>query len=385
MTTGDCIAVDSIEIEVVDLNVSLPSNQSLCAGETYEIIPTTNGDFYAWQDGSTTSTYVANSSGTYWLEVTTGDCTAVDSIEIEMIDLNVNLPIDQNLCAGETYEIIPTTNGDFYEWQDGSTTSTYVASNGGIYWLEVTTGDCTAVDSIEIEVVDLNVSLPSNQSLCAGETYEIIPTTNGDFYAWQDGSTTSTYVANSSGTYWLEVTTGDCTAVDSIEIEMIDLNVNLPIDQSLCTGEIYEIVPITNGDTYEWQDGSTSSSYLANLEDIYWLEVSFEDCTVRDSIELIYEKCESCKMFIPNVFSPNGDNINDFLTWNSACYPVSFEALIFDRWGNEVFSTNDYDNIWNGSYKGEKLDNGVYIVVVNYRFEDSESSKTIKQGVQILR
>jgi len=66
------------------------------------------------------------------------------------------------------------------------------------------------------------------------------------------------------------------------------------------------------------------------------------------------------ELFIPNAFSPNGDGVNDY--WEILGlqnYPGN-KLQIFNRLGIKLYETTDYQNDWGGTYKGEKVENGVY-------------------------
>ena len=73
-------------------------------------------------------------------------------------------------------------------------------------------------------------------------------------------------------------------------------------------------------------------------------------------------------IFVPNAFTPNGDNMNDvFLPEISGA--DDYEFIIFNRWGGEVFKTHDANEGWNGQMNnsGERLPQGVYTWVINIR------------------
>jgi hypothetical protein len=64
---------------------------------------------------------------------------------------------------------------------------------------------------------------------------------------------------------------------------------------------------------------------------------SFGQDSISKTIEINNPSCES-SLFVPNIFTPNNDNVND--TWLcTGEYITQFEATIFNRWGNQVFTT----------------------------------------------
>ncbi|MBK9727723.1 MAG: gliding motility-associated C-terminal domain-containing protein [Saprospiraceae bacterium] len=102
-------------------------------------------------------------------------------------------------------------------------------------------------------------------------------------------------------------------------------------------------------------------------------ETAIYNVTVIDTNGCISTKririvVETPKVWVPNVFSPNGDNINDILWIHGSKEDVTriHNFQIFDRWGNRVFETrnfqpNDQSKAWNGTFKDQKCNPGVYI------------------------
>jgi gliding motility-associated-like protein len=90
-----------------------------------------------------------------------------------------------------------------------------------------------------------------------------------------------------------------------------------------------------------------------------WFGQTPAECPLFDQISV--SRCAPCKFFIPNVFSPNGDDVNDFFTFSSSCPTRSFRAQIFDRWGNMIVESRQQNLIWDGGDYGP----GVYV----YRIE----------------
>ena len=68
--------------------------------------------------------------------------------------------------------------------------------------------------------------------------------------------------------------------------------------------------------------------------------------------------------FIPNSFTPNSDGLNDTFTV-IASYIASYEIVIYNRWGEQIFKSNDIRSGWDGTYKGECSPPGVYYYHIN--------------------
>jgi gliding motility-associated-like protein len=72
----------------------------------------------------------------------------------------------------------------------------------------------------------------------------------------------------------------------------------------------------------------------------------------------------NCNIFVPNIFSPNGDGINDILYVHSECIK-RMDFAVFDRWGNKVFETTNINDGWNGTYHGKPMEMGTYVWYLN--------------------
>ncbi len=89
-------------------------------------------------------------------------------------------------------------------------------------------------------------------------------------------------------------------------------------------------------------------------------------CVIPANLNLSFSKIES-DIYLPNVFSPNGDNINDLFLPVFNCEQVIFYHLqIFDRWGNQVFETHEKDKGWDGRSNNQMMIPGVYPYVIEY-------------------
>jgi gliding motility-associated-like protein len=91
----------------------------------------------------------------------------------------------------------------------------------------------------------------------------------------------------------------------------------------------------------------------------------------RDTIEVKLNL-----FFVPNMITPNGDQLND--QWEVGNAPGQFDAKIYNRWGDLVYSKSDYTNEWNGA----GLNDGVYY----YLLEDKvQKGKSYKGWVEIMK
>jgi gliding motility-associated-like protein len=95
------------------------------------------------------------------------------------------------------------------------------------------------------------------------------------------------------------------------------------------------------------------------------------------------------EIYIPNVFSPNGDGINDFFTvsFGPDLEVTEITGSIFDRWGNLVFSSDAIPFAWDGAFDGEPVQPGVFVytVKVTYMVDVIEKAKILKGDVTVIK
>lgn len=133
-------------------------------------------------------------------------------------------------------------------------------------------------------------------------------------------------------------------------------------------------------DTSFWEFGDGDFSYEIDpvhqfVElDRYEAQLTISDtngCSgiVRKSIDLdSLEKYANCGINLPNVFSPNDDHINDDI--GILGYAPEVDLKVFNRWGEVIFRTQEINNRWNGTYRGERTAIGVYPFVLTWKCPD---------------
>ncbi|MGB3527302.1 MAG: hypothetical protein WBB32_15210, partial [Flavobacteriales bacterium] len=146
-------------------------------------------------------------------------------------------------------------------------------------------------DEVHVTVTPLpTVDLGVDQTLCVGETSNLNATVPGGTYLWQDGSTSPTYNVSAPGSYSVTVTAQNCSNSDQVNVAYNPLpTVDLGPDTMLCTGSTLNLSTFGPGYSYLWQDGSTASSFTVNAPGLYWAEVTLNNCSFRDSIQVGYK------------------------------------------------------------------------------------------------
>lgn len=130
----------------------------------------------------------------------------------------------------------------------------------------------------------------------------------------------------------------------------------------------WDVVSLTiNADrisNIQWSTGSRDSSILIGEEGEYTVQYTYADqCDYEERIRVI--ACEGSVIYIPNVFTPNGDGINDFFMAEGERFQVE-QLHVFDRYGNKVFETNESFIGWDGTFRGKEVSEGVYTYRLSY-------------------
>jgi gliding motility-associated-like protein len=95
-----------------------------------------------------------------------------------------------------------------------------------------------------------------------------------------------------------------------------------------------------------------------------------EDCIISADF-IILESEVSCEIYVPSAFSPNEDGFNDVFKAYSESEVILIEMQIFGRWGELIYdvknlSTKDLNEGWDGTFRGEEMEDGVYVYVISY-------------------
>lgn len=291
----------------------------------------------------------------------------------------VDLGPDTTFCAGNSLTLSSNVQGT-YNWSDGSTANSISVSASGTYWLSVATICGTISDTIDVSVIDANLPadiLGKDTTLCNSAAYLLDATTPGSTYLWQDGSTGPTLSVDQPGTYSITVNNECGSRSDSVTVTYLEsLQTGLPIDTVLCPGERLSLdVSDPNATDYTWQDGTTGPVYNIEAPGAYSIVVENPCESVTQAINV--SPCSTCDIYIPNVFSPNGDGVNDKFHPYSSCPLENYSLRVFNRWGNLIYESKNAEDAWEGDINGKPVDIGVYIYSLEANVVEDGSARGI--------
>lgn len=383
---GSCSVSDTINVTLDGIILDLGPDVVLCAGDSLQLDVSSINGTYMWQDGSTSPSYTIHSAGTYWVEITGPICSYADTITVSYDNTTLDLGNDTAICENDSIVIEALLSGAIaYSWSDGSFGSSITVSNNGDYWVDVVdTFDCVLSDTISVQTISLpQIELGADTTLCTGEELVLTPLQSVDSLLWSDGSTLSSMTINSDEQVWLSVYENGCMNSDTINVEFtspVFLSFN---DTSVCAGEYLMIDLSAVSDSVLWQDGSSLPMHQIDSAGLYSVAAWNECGLATDEFYVEIDFDCFCALYVPNAFTPNDDGINDLFGVKTNCDPWLFELLIFDRWGELIFESNDPYDYWDGVYK-ETTKNDMFVWKVRYQFEQAVADEITKYGFVVV-
>ena len=306
--------------------------------------------------------------------------------EDEIIKLCEKTYIEQIICPGEHY---------FGYTQSGNFVDNFITQNG-----------CDSIRELNLSVSDLSIdNIFTENSDCGEPTGFIEIFANSNVfpiigYQLNNGNMQEEFFFEniSQGEYLISVIDSfGCEVSTNVKIEVnTDLAINnVEITNAACgknNGKVFinamnGIPPYkfsTNG--INFQENNLIENIAGGNNSIF---ISDSDNCIIDT--LIFMPESNCPLYIPNVFSPNDDGINDFFKIHA--HPNFTDRiikfLIFDRWGALVYESYDVDPLifnqwWDGTFQGKKLVNGVFAYLVQVERSNDEI-ETYSGSVMILK
>jgi gliding motility-associated-like protein len=400
--------MDSLVISLYDvLNATLAGPDSACVGETINMQATITGGnvishSFDWD-------YGRGNTDTYSLPITTESvitfiasdgCTIINDTVFHLVSarapLMITMPGDKSICLGQTTDIEVLVSGGLaidriLTWDQGlgaglSKTVTPISNTTYIVTLSDNCSE-SVTESIEIIVNPVPVVQfdASPNPSCTGieiefenkSTFSLPSTFLWDFGNVERGTLENEQrVFNTPGLYSIKlVVTNVFNCSDSLsKIEELEIQQH-SIAKFTTNPEVsnyfnpnFDFLNQSSfADDYIWTfgDGSASSEYEPSY--------SYLD-TGNYTVSLVVSNAIGCSdtafktvivedvfmLHIPNVFSPNNDNINDNYGIQSRGV-VDYNMNVYTRWGEKVWSTQSQTETWNGEYNGKIIPTGIYI------------------------
>jgi gliding motility-associated-like protein len=385
-----------------EINIHFVTIKDADCGANGEIIiqsdPSESYD-YLWSNGDTDASNTALFAGEYSVEVTntaSGEKAQRTFTLIGPPELDAVFTINnQTSCIGTSdgqlgADISGGTPPYTQFWMDDTNITSLTRNNlsAGVYRLNIADKDncqniiveatVTEPEKMEMEITPLkNISCFGDNN--ASLTYAANGGTPPYTCEWNNGAYSNELHYLSAGEYAIMVTdANECEQLhDTIVIEQPEelyahYNLQNPQYWDSNDGSI-EVTPDGGTPAYSYYftniDGERLTATDALAEGEYILHLTDNNqCQLTDTVLLVADY--EAKLIIPNTFTPNNDNQNDYFVIKSLS-PLAFYSIsIHNRWGQKLFESNNINNSWDGRYKGRICSPGVYYYLIQYQNQD---------------
>lgn len=256
--------------------------------------------------------------------------------------------------------------------------------------------NCGLKDSIWVQAIKpiKDFTIGSDMVICPDSNVVLKHSSQVGSIIWQDGSVTDSLIVDKPGRYWAKVT-DYCGNIFTDTIVVANATMlpvtNLPPMVDLCKGLSYTLNASTGFTNYFWQPNQSisttnSKTVIVNPETnikYYLSAVTGEGCMFIDSTFIKVSTCP-ISYFVPNVFTPNSDGVNDLFKPYITGPVESYEFIIYNRWGNVVFKTNNTTLSWDGKVGGKTQPTGNYIWTCRLKYVQQEVI-TKKGSLMLIR
>jgi gliding motility-associated-like protein len=360
-TLSNSLGCDSIIIANVQFTNTIINNNnlSICQGDSILI----NGIYY--NNNVTLYDTASSSSG----------CDSVTITNLNVIPSQIYTD-SIFICNGDSIQIFGT-------WQNtaGTYTDTLTAFNG-----------CDSILIVHLSLTSKpNAIITGNDTICYGES-TTLTASGGNSYVWSTGDSSSSVSVTplTNTNYSVVVFNNSCTDTAQITVYVNSLpNINAGQNITINYGQSATLTATGTNGTYiwtpdDWLTCNVCPVTVSTPEETTTYYVSVVDsngCIASDSI-IVYVNYENV-VWVPNVFSPNDDGVNDILYVRGKSIE-SFELVIYDRWGEKVFYTNKLDIGWDGTFRGKKMNKAVFVYYLKGFFKDG-SAFSQKGDITLIR
>jgi gliding motility-associated-like protein len=384
---------------------SFGTSLTICASNTVPTLSTTstNGVVGTWSP----STVDNQNSGTYTFTPNAGQC-AIPATFTVTVNPNVtptfSIGSTLSICTGGTVPLLPTVsdNGINGTW------SPAVVSDqaSGTYTFTPATGQGPCIATVVYTVTVNPIVTPAfnfgNLSICIGASVPVLPATsqNGISGTWSP----TTIDNQNSGSYTFTPNAGQCANPLTITVTVNTIpTVVVRADTTLNDGDIMPATFFTGtpaGINYKWTNSNPNiglTEFGVNSVPSFTAVNRGNDPIIANiSVVPLNGGCEGTArnykitvkpldkdVFVPNVFSPNGDGKNDKL-FAYGNYVDKLEMRIFNQWGEQIIIINSLNQGWDGTHRGKPQPVGVYVYVLKAIMTDGRTISK-KGSITLLR
>jgi len=349
--------------------------------------------------GPITGPFLGGENTVYWgFTASTGSARNRQTVCFKTSS-QVDVLRDVTYCDSATVVLDGGAGGLSYKWtpQTGLSNpyiarpSVHVTRNTTFYLEKTDNCGNTTLDSMRVLIVPNTIALDLGRdtAICEGSDLVLTAQQSGASYTWSTGATTRSITVNDPGIYSVEVDDGNCKKQDEIEISALPLpKVFAGADTVICNRATAILYATAVDGELSWQDGTPGPQLQVDEEGTYTAIATNACGESHDDVRVEVKNCND--YFIPNIFSPNHDGVNDYFGPVRSDAIVLIEQLtIFDRWGAPVFevrniTADEEEKMWDGTFRGSEANPGVYVYLIRLKLASGKTT-TLKGSVTLVR
>ncbi len=340
---------------------------------TSSAVTGSDGDFVSWTTGSA----VGYNDGCSSMP---SPCTASVISGLTTVD------------EGSTISLTAYTAGG--TWSSDNTSIATVDASGvvtgvaeGAVVINYTIGTCVGTYAITVGTTcNVTVVTTDPDPVCSPSTVDLTATavtsgsTSGLTYTYftdasASSSLTDATAVDASGTYYIVGTDAGCSDTTAVSVTIKTTpSVTATNNSPVTVGEDVDLFASTiTGATYSWTGPNsftsiTQSPIISDAsmldEGIYAVVATLDGCTSEASETSVI--VNPLDVTVPEAFSPNGDNVNEYFVVENLEYYTNNKIVIFNRWGDKIYEANPYENDWDGHLaKGKDVPVGTYFYILD--------------------
>lgn len=415
--------------------VSINPAGTICVGENFEFTATpqdagtatyqwyvnniamgTNSNKYSsvgFVDGDLVKVEVTSS-----LPCVTGPATS----EIRVMDVispspaSVTITGPDSICAGQvaSFNAAPVFGGTSptYQWKvngvnEGTggpsfSSSSLISPSSKVEVIMTSSISCVTNNPATSNPVTVQVKLVPDAAvtgvlnICAGDTTMLTtPMVTGAIYTWSFngtamGANSNQAEATQTGVYLVTVTNKGCQDTSEVYLNVSQLTVDAGPDVIICKGEFTTLTatPTTTSTVpvaFQWVPTGLLKAGISvspGKNTLYTVTASDGVCATSDTVRVNLRDEIIPTLYIPNSFTPDGDELNDVFQAKGDGI-IEFHGAIFNRWGELIYEWDNINDGWDGSLKENKIIslNDVYIYSIKVKNECKNSFEDPRSGI----
>ncbi|MCX6182145.1 MAG: gliding motility-associated C-terminal domain-containing protein [Bacteroidetes bacterium] len=405
-TAAVTVNIYSLEHEISAADSACPNAEHMLFAKPGSSFQWTPAEYFSNPTAGQTTVALQQSKTVYVNFKTPNGCEVKDSVYVKIIPPPAfSVQKDSLICYGKSLALDLGVDGNYsYSWTpaEGLNDATIKKplakpDNSTMYKATVSNLCGSAVATYQVNVSRVQKKISPDSTICPGDTMRLWAT-GGVKYLWSPASSlnmenisnpkatpekdteykvviTNKYNCADSGYTNVHIASKPHTAIDSVQVVEYGKDVQISSNYK---------------DYIFWSPATDLSctecpSPLVQLpeKDISYQYALFDrsGCYFKDSVHIYVIR----KVYAPNAFTPNGDGKNDVFYFSSVSVNEDFELMIFNRWGELIFTSHDINDGWDGTYQGRSVQIDTYVWKVRYKRDHTATWKEEIGKVTLLR